>query len=831
MGLFDSDFQPNGSISNQQISPQRKDSDTYFGELVLANQKTGQTVADRIREDIFEGPTSKLRGFRKKGTKYGFNAYLSFTGAYDDSGFLDVVNEILTADGLGNVADSISNYRFDDGISVEMYDKAIWSRGPDLYYHENGFDPATGLPYIGGVNMVSGGMSTRRFILAEHGPIIETTSGEVVYLPVTDPDMSGWKAEGFWCTFKQGSQEKYFWSMDPRFSTAPTHTQSISVFPIVSLQDNRNNEFPYETLPWGDNRYNYRRKTIRTLGVDFADMSKEVFAWIPDFGTAEWQMTYGRQYRGTQRLIDRYDTEKDYYDFLKHKVEIPPYGSSDWNSDYGKAFRDMKEECARGVSRPGYEVLPTTKKFCEDYATEWDYYVGMVDDKQKAGENVKNITDVHFGIMASAKTLNASNVVALYYTLEPVMKLMSLVPQSVNPNSGPAGNTKDNYVYEMAFTVAPEAGSMHVVYNFGDWSSCRRYGVADEIVYPPGIKNAKYKHGDFTIDANERTPWGVDHKYRTAQRDSSFIGERAPDFIDNPRPDPDWSYVSPTTLELRVQDRPDASGRPRYLELRLYDAAAMHYVDVQRDGEHGKSGKVWIAGGLDNFYVEDDDAPYSDVLLFPLGVDAVDKVPLFKRERLLRESCMLIIGTIQMAEVKWYQQGWFQIVITVVALLLTAWFAPAGQVLITVLKSAAVMAVLYVASKAITNPLLLAIVSIAAMVVGAYTPGAGLTMSLTMAVEAAGIVVQTKIAQDVIKLQKEIKEFKEMVNEKQKEIEKMQNEAGMSDHNADWMLYVASLAPTEDPEEFFDRALNTEMCNSDVEYMVDVDARLPGTKS
>ena len=58
-----SDYEAHGSISNTQLAPQRKSSDTYFGELVLKTQHTGDSVGDNIRSEIVSLGVGILSGF------------------------------------------------------------------------------------------------------------------------------------------------------------------------------------------------------------------------------------------------------------------------------------------------------------------------------------------------------------------------------------------------------------------------------------------------------------------------------------------------------------------------------------------------------------------------------------------------------------------------------------------------------------------------------------------------------------------------------------------------------------------------------------------------
>ena len=147
--------------------------------------------------------------------------------------------------------------------------------------------------------------------------------------------------------------------------------------------------------------------------------------------------------------------------------------------------------------------------------------------------------------------------------------------------------------------------------------------------------------------------------------------------------------------------------------------------------------------------------------------------------------------------------------------------------MVAVLKYFAMMAVMYVVMKVIENPFIKAIIQVMAMMVMGYIDTGSIQVSAMMLVEATGTYLQGKIAQEMIKLETEMKEFREMVNSKQKEMDKMKKEVGMDDYNAEWMLYIASLAPVENPEDFFERALNTDLNKIEVGMLPEVENDLP----
>jgi hypothetical protein len=268
--------------------------------------------------------------------------------------------------------------------------------------------------------------------------------------------------------------------------------------------------------------------------------------------------------------------------------------------------------------------------------------------------------------------------------------------------------------------------------------------------------------------------------------------------------------------------------------MRLYGLRAEHDVNVIRDGKHGKSGSAVVSGGLEGFYHvynedDDEDKPYSDVVMFPISIDSAKQVPIFRRERLVRECAIVRVASISIEETKWYQKGIFKVIMVIVSLVIAYFYPPAGvSMLVSLLTTAAIMVVLYIASQVIDNPYLLALIQIIAIAYGGYSGGT-LTVNPAMLVEAAGVVVNTAITIQMIELQAEIKEWQKMVNEKQEEYDKMKEEVGLDEFNAEWMLYVAGLTPSEEPEEFFERTLKSELPGTET-ALVEVESKLPSRK-
>jgi len=816
-----SDYEPHGSISNSQIAPQRKPKDTYFGELILQKQKTGESIAQLMKNDIFEGSTAQIRRYKKKGIKYQFNATISFPNDYDNSQY-----ETYMENDTGVPVDKVT-FSQKDNITGRKREIARYSMQRGMYMEST----ATGVGFINDssgtpVEVESFNESGQFVVLVFVGGATETTS-----IPGSGASAIA-DIDGYYAEYTSGTKSYFYYANDSRFADAGSTSFPIDVLPIVSFQDNFNGELPYEqTFAPEDWEFIRRQKTMRGLGVDFETMSRQVFSYIPKYVSpstpgyyagSTWNRTYGTKYNKSPKLQAKYKTEQNYHDELAKEVNIPAYQSPEWNKNYGRSYRSNMKNCRK-------DPRPEQAEFCRDNPTELAYYNGLVQDKQKAYDNQKNITDVHFGVFASAKKLDEESCVALFYTLKPAFPLMNPVPNNNVKITHEDGTTEQGKVYRMSVHV----GSLKIDYSFNDWSLCRRYGVADPIMYPPGVRSAKYKHGDFTVHegslffgggGSDSPPptWDEGDKYN--ERDNSYIDTRAPS---------DLLSVRGGMLELRVQDRPDANGRPRFQELRMYAPMAKHVVDVIRDGEHNKSGTTLVAGGLYNYWSTDSEKPYSDVLIWPITYEAAREIRIFRRERFLRECTMMNIGAVKMEEIKWYQQGWFKIVMIIVTLVISYFFPPFGIAvgISGVLASAAIIAVLYIVSMVVENPIIRAIIAIILLVITYDVSSFAQLLNPALLVEAAGIVVQTKIALDMIELQEEMREFREMVNKKEKEMKKMKEEVGMDEYNADWILYIASLAPVEAPEDFYSRATNTDLTGLSLEGADEVSLSVPAPQS
>jgi len=775
MGLFSSEFKPYGQISNQRVLPQRTFSKTHFGELVLANQKTGKLVWDNIREDIMQGSTAKLRRYYKRGVKYGFTGEFRWVQDWATGAYFDTV-QAETAEDI----DYITNVRF-GSVSGANIALAELSRDHGFYerdYDDNGVQAIGTITVNGaeqGITQLDGSSGTMVLTLTDG-----TTYDSGVHVPQGVTDI-------FFAEYVSGDNTYYFTTNS---ITVPPHSgpTDAGVYPIVPLQDNNNGELPYETLPWADDRWRKRDRLISRLGLNFSEMSRQVFSHVPELGSDRWNATYGNQWNNTPRLHSRYPTEASYHDFLAGETGIPNIGTPDWRH-YERNYKEMKKECSKHANRPSYEILPETAQFCSDYPTEQDYHDSLVADKEQANQGIDNITDAHFGVFVSPKTLSYSNVISMYYTMKAILPNLVLSPRTIEYPAEQFihrfGNDGHPEIYGFNFRF----GSLFIDYEIADYSLCTRYGVADPIHYPQG-KHPKYRHTGFTIADNSNDCLPFD----SGARDESF-GDTIP-----PRSDD-----HETMIELRIQMRGG-----KYLEMRLFGCRAREIVNVWKDSEFGRRGEVEIVGGVEGFH-GGGNIVYSDVFVLPIKVDSTDMVPIFRRERLIRESLIIHLGAIRMQEVKWYERGIFQIIVVFISLVVAFYTAGGGSAgLVAVIETAVTTLVLKMLIGLIDNPYLKALVTVIAIAYGAVDGGT-LASDMSLLVEATGVVLKAKLEMDMIELKEKVKEFRHELSEQQEEFDKMKEEVGQKEITSEWLLYIASLAPVEYPDDFFERALNKNL--------------------
>lgn len=618
---------------------------------------------------------------------------------------------------------------------------------------------------------------------------------------------------------KRGKQEGFHSTIqyEKNGTSIPEH---IELLPVISIKDNNNIDcyhdgcaagsfVPLEMPYYLNNEYSQQLKSrVRvadSIGADFSELSKSVFDPDP----------------------------------------IPEYESTEWNLDYGKLWTSAKKACTNN------RATKADQEIC-NHGTERDWYNSLVENQTKQKESTKNITDVYFGFFVSMKTLDMANATALFLTLQPMMGKLSLASTSevalhqvYQDGSGAPANS---YVFHL------KAASLSISYGMSDYSYIRRKGVV-EYSWDDRSK-IKKKKGSFAI-VNKEDLDNSDQILETIQNltypqpttpppwepspecdpdnpayDPPFTGCPTPPVDDGDRwggDNPSYAPYDPSKdiiLELRMQDVPDEYGNPTYLEIRLYGLWASHNINVMRDGENGQAASVAVRGGL---LVDMDDPEYEDIIVFPISVYAVDNMPLFMRERLSRESLCLIVDGISVAEIKWYQQGWFKVFMFIVAVVLSVVTGGGSlfvmqDILMAAIKIGVATLTASILMSAIDNPLFAAIAMVAfAFMTGNYSMSSFQDLSM-LAVEATGTYLQKKMAQDMLKLQDEAKEFQEEMSEAKKEMTKIEEESGMNSYQSDWLMWLIQNPPTDETaDSWAERVLNTDHNTIDLSSKLDID--------
>ena len=803
MGLFSSDYKAYGSVSFSQISIQRKWDDSYLGDLIFRNTYTDKAIADNMREDILHGYTAKLRRYYKTGKHYGFvGEFFTYSGL-DPSGIEEAIKDV-------DPQFTKLNIFYWDRIDVRYISYSELCIENDLCFYTSKLEePGAQDEYIGEAT-INGDLYKIKdeftYDIIYMGFTIEDENGnedqwytgkkrENLTDPIDGELIEDYAKDGLIAEYVSKEYIKYFFSRDTKFRDGGFESyQKMDIFPIVSLKDNGNKERPYYEIKPDDPNYKTeyipRRRTLRKLGVDFDEISKQNFDPddVPEYGSAKWNRSYGRVYKEDEELQKKYPTERAYYDHVK------------------KSHKEMKE-------------------------------------------NLCYVTDEHFGLFASVKTLNIRNVDAimdLIYDIHP--HLMLADADSTFYSDKPILNfeeTPKTYAFKIVM------GSMKVIYTIDDFLICVRQGVVrdrhDKQHEPPKYRKGKtnYIRTFQRLDRDVTRPFYYDED-GFADDPSDMIGSTVPadpivEIIhdiyniydiwqrnDDAMSDPDYDPNSPfdrygnpmktngcVVLQKQL-GRSNESESPKYLEVRLYNPSARHIIDVISDCKYSKGFTVSVFGGLlDDKNNAWDDEEYSDTIIFPILHKTYKDVPFFERERFMRECEGVVIDGIKVQEIKWYQKGIFQVLMFFVLLFITWIFTPAASfatVLTQTIMKYAIGIIVSTFMKLIKVPFLAVLFQFAfTFLFGGGIDFTSLADVASMAIEATGTYVQKVLANKMIQLQKEAEALKERINDEKKKLTRLQKETGVGMFDdVNRALWLATLPPIEDPDSWMRRVVNRD---------------------
>ena len=495
---------------------------------------------------------------------------------------------------------------------------------------------------------------------------------------------------------------------------------------------------------------------------------------------------------------------------------------------------------------PYYKNWKNSDSLQEKYPTIESYHASLTDDLTEQRRSIPDISDIFIGMAVTGETFGIANVVALYFTLGD--KILPFLTKHKKSQDGYEGFPPLTYSFEYGsgyfegthlpdfITVCGCSGFTHVIRNgivkneFDDgepkWKKLKSNW---EMYRPTDINTVGEKDPDSPIFENKNIHY-------TETIPSLDEGDSIAETLYN-NEDTDASSVIIIQVQLTVDT---------YGEIRLYDYGTSHALT-------GNSGKLSIITGT--VFGNENDIPDNPnqktnfglpLVWFPLSYKACKEVPFFQRERLLRETVLLSIYAQKKIKVKWYQKGWFKVVLFIVSIILAIVTGPGGfaalasfqTIVTTAFELAIINIVAYVVMNMIDNPVLLLVLMV---IISAYNFQTGFTFDtsglfdsaialVTKVMNAAGMAINKYYQNKLEELKEEIEEFKHDAAYAENQLEQLIEEAGgiiRSDYS-DLTTYLASLAPNEGVENFFGRTLDSgfAIINS-IDDQVDVEMMFP----
>lgn len=261
-----------------------------------------------------------------------------------------------------------------------------------------------------------------------------------------------------------------------------------------------------------------------------------------------------------------------------------------------------------------------------------------------------------------------------------------------------------------------------------------------------------------------------------------------------------------------------------------------HLTDVYEGSFHSTT-----LADLDN-----EDKKYG--FFIPISRNIISKVPYPKRAELMMDCLTIILYAVQISYVKWYQRGFFKILITVIILVVSFYlgdwsgtFAQGFWVAATTIASNIVINMIIMKGLEIVAGMiggeLAAIIAVAVAIYAMTSPNPSLfglsdpntlLKASTMTIEASNKV----IADDFKKIMMSSEDLLKSVKEKQEEIKKAYDMLE-PDHKIDFFDIRKGgfyFNPDETPSQFYERTINLKnpatMSYNELEYYYDTALKL-----
>jgi len=737
-----SEYEFHSYITANQLQKERARKDKKIVEVILEKNKTGLSISDYMRDDIFHGVTHSINRYNKLGIKYWFGGHYMFT---DMSSQQAVIEQFLIEDGARQATDFLSIQERRRGLISQLLQSLSTLSQNDHELrkkeHTEQGDVFTGYIEVDG----------HTWHMSEY--IIDEISGNII-IPITRWDGTN-KIEDEYDTGLPGKSTQqgdkigvvlqynvvsdidlsyYFFSQDTKYrEVGNTSYKDMKTMPFVSLKDDQNDEKPYYLLDEKNVLRRIREKTLSAINVKLKDVSKNIFEGqeIPELNSTEWKSKFGKWYKHDSELKEQFSTEQEYHDDLVEKNE---------NQD----------------------------------------------------QSIRQVSDAHIGFAVTPLYINELSAYAAYFTLKPLL-----------------------LEYKHKGPVKIRVGSLRQTWSFHGVRIVRKQGVPKNI-YDTATRVNKNK---------TKTGWYIKSFSKKKDEDEKYVHDEN-HFTEEGIGGDDDDPILETLTEVGVMNPPSTEGREKktIYELRVI-TAPNEYTEIRIVGWQGVStttqkhnpdypdGEIVTTSSVDLCDIYDT-ATFINGLLVPLTFKAFKSVPIFKRDRLTKETLMIVVQGVAVSETPWYATLLFKIFMIVLIVVATIIFAPAGQVGAALLSLGMGMAASYALSyiaKMVKSPLLMGIITFA---VGLIMLGGAISMldMISLAVEATGTYMNQKIMIKELEVRKKTREAEEHRNKLARDVKKLEDKFGLNkESNTKYLLYLASLPPVEHPDDFFGRALNTNL--------------------
>jgi len=667
----------------------------------------------------------------------------------------------------------------------------------------------------------------------------------------------------------------------PNYGPIYNHTL-YGIYPIKDDYSNSKGVASYADLPDDDERKKDVAKILDHMNMDWEDVASKIVAPedIPPLGSDEWNKEYGNAFKDSDYLQSEYHTEAAWREQLVDDLEeqrkaIPDItdihigfyatgtslNSANVNALYYTCLNLYPQITPSGYDRPTYDdaYFPGSYMmtyFSGDFAAiitfqEWSHIirVGRVKnqyDHDPANPKYRNKKS-GWNIYDNKNTARRNHT-----TGDPIYRI-----DRANPLDGWVNPPEDTgyTCLELHVQLKPlpdgtqiygeiriwDYGTMHVNKArdgkitviggtlSGSFHSSGSHGLT--ITTPSDVYVADQTNEGFQITTNLDGSPGIKYGIENTKGDYAFYSVDATGLVTF---NFQYNYAERNAYYIRVIAYTGNESNATALGTKI--------ITIHVENTYNKPHPPYYRDP----YLEEREAGEPegrDLVWFPLEYkEGAHKVAFWERERFMRESIMLGIYSVKVVKVKWYQRGWFKVVIFIVAVIIAVVTGPAGWAGLlsfnTVVMAAAQIVLIQIVGLIIQkifvdNPLIGALVMFA---VAVLTQNIELSLNLdsmmslaTVALDASNTYLQMEMMKVMKELEKSIDKMKKEFAAAEKELEQLAEEAGgLIRPDDDVTLMLATRPYTEGTDTYMERT--TDVSNAiitDVDSKVDVYGYMP----